>query len=82
MIVDDGGDLTLLIHWGVDAENEYEKSGQLPDPSTALSHEKDKHEVLKLLREHVPKKPSFFRNLAKHITGTSEETTTGVHRFE
>lgn len=43
---------------------------------------KDKKEMLTILRDHIPKKPNFFRKLAKNLVGVSEETTTGVHRLE
>lgn len=82
LIVDDGSDLTLLIHMGVDAENEYEKSETLPDPKNLPDNEKELKCVFTLLREHIPKKPDFFRKIAKNIVGVSEETTTGVHRLE
>jgi adenosylhomocysteinase len=82
LIVDDGGDLTLLVHMGVDAEIEYEKNEKLPDPSVAKSHERELKAILTLLRDNIPKRPSFFRKLAANIVGASEETTTGVHRLE
>ena len=80
MIVDDGSDLTMLVHMGVNAETEYEKSGTLPNPNTAT--DEDTREILKLLAEHVVKHKDFFRRVAKNIVGVSEETTTGVHRLE
>lgn len=82
MIVDDGGDLTLLIHLGVDAEIEYEKSQKLPDPNSVPHHDKELKCVMELLRDFVPKNPGFFRGVAKKMIGVSEETTTGVHRLE
>jgi adenosylhomocysteinase len=82
MIVDDGGDLTLLIHLGVDAEIEYEKSQKLPDPSSVPTNDKELKCVMELLRDFLPKNPSFFRGIAKNMIGVSEETTTGVHRLE
>ncbi|GAA3876579.1 adenosylhomocysteinase [Streptomyces sedi] len=75
MILDDGGDATLLLHKGV----EYEKSGQVPDVSTAESEE---HEViLKLLTRTVAETPRKWTQAASEIRGVTEETTTGVHRL-
>jgi adenosylhomocysteinase len=78
MIVDDGGDLTLLVHLGYKYELEYEKSGKLPDPSTA--HHKEEAVILKMLAEYIPKNPKKFTKIVKDIVGSSEETTTGVQR--
>ncbi|MCY0928829.1 adenosylhomocysteinase [Streptomyces sp. H27-H1] len=71
MILDDGGDATLLVHKGV----EYEKAGKVPDPSTAENHEMSL--VLELLHRTTLK----WSALAAEIRGVSEETTTGVHRL-
>ncbi|MET9470381.1 adenosylhomocysteinase, partial [Streptomyces sp. NPDC006544] len=71
MILDDGGDATLLVHKGV----EYEKAGQVPDPSTAENHEM--RVVLELLHRTTLK----WGAMAAEIRGVSEETTTGVHRL-
>jgi adenosylhomocysteinase len=78
IIVDDGGDLTLLIHLGHKYEIEYEQSGKLPDPSTA--HHKEEAVILRLLAEYIPQNPNKFRNMLKDLVGCSEETTTGVQR--
>lgn len=82
IIVDDGGDMTLLIHLGVDFENEYEKSGKLPDPNTLKEHDRETRAIYALLRDTIPNKPNFFRSIAKNLVGVSEETTTGVARLE
>jgi adenosylhomocysteinase len=75
MILDDGGDATLLVHLGV----EYEKAGEVPDPGTADS---DEHRViLELLTRSVAEEPQRFTAMAAVIKGVSEETTTGVHRL-
>jgi len=79
VIVDDGGDATLLIHMGVKAEEAYEKDGSLPDPSTGSSEEMEA--VLKILREKLQEDSNFWRPMAKRIKGVSEETTTGVMRL-
>ena len=78
-IVDDGGDATMLILQGTKWEEEYEKNGTLPDPTTATSE--DEESLLKLLRSIIPEDPKRFRNLAKNLVGVSEETTTGVQRL-
>ncbi len=79
IIVDDGGDATLLIHEGVKAEEAFEKDGTLPDPSSTDNAEFQV--VLELLKQKVQEDPSFFRRMAPHIRGVSEETTTGVLRL-
>jgi adenosylhomocysteinase len=78
-IVDDGGDATMMILQGIKWEEEYEKSGKLPDPTSV--HTEDEESLLKLLREVIPKDSKRFRRLAKAIVGVSEETTTGVQRL-
>ncbi|MEF9884500.1 adenosylhomocysteinase [Streptomyces sp. P9-A4] len=71
MILDDGGDATLLVHKGV----EYQKAGEVPDPSTA---ENDEHRViLELLRSTT----LDWAPIAAAVRGVTEETTTGVHRL-
>ena len=75
MLLDDGGDATLLIHKGV----EFEKAGYVPSPETADSEEYAI--ILQLLDKMIKQDGSFFTNLAPHVLGVSEETTTGVHRL-
>jgi len=79
MIVDDGGDATLLIHMGYDAEKAYAKDGTLPDPNAAKSEELAV--VLKLIREELETDPKRWHRIASMIKGVSEETTTGVMRL-
>ena len=75
MILDDGGDATMLVHKGV----EFEKAGVVPDPSTAESEE---FEVfLTLLTQSVAAAPTKWTEIASAIRGVTEETTTGVHRL-
>lgn len=75
MILDDGGDATLLVHNGV----RYEKDGKAPDPSTA---ENDEHRVvLELLNRTISGGSQKWTKLASEIRGVTEETTTGVHRL-
>jgi len=75
MLLDDGGDATLLIHKGV----EYEKTGVVPDPSTGESEEF--RVVLQLLTDSVANSPNKWTELAKGVMGVTEETTTGVMRL-
>jgi adenosylhomocysteinase len=75
MLLDDGGDLTLLIHKGV----EFEKAGKVPDPKTADNEEM--RFVLMTLQKSLANNPQRFTKLAAEIKGVSEETTTGVHRL-
>jgi len=79
MIVDDGGDDTLLIHEGVKAEAEYKKSGKLPDPST--TEDPEFKIVLRLLSTTIKANPNRWTKMAASVQGVSEETTTGVHRL-
>jgi adenosylhomocysteinase len=75
MILDDGGDATLLVHKGV----EFEAAGSVPNDSPTDSAEYKV--VLQLLRSIQERDNSFFTRIAKEIKGVSEETTTGVHRL-
>ena len=75
MILDDGGDATLLLHKGV----EYEKAGKVPDPTTASNQELAI--VLGLLQRTLKSDPTKWTRMAKGIRGVTEETTTGVKRL-
>jgi adenosylhomocysteinase len=75
MILDDGGDATLLVHKGV----EFEKSGAVPDPDQADSEEMQV--VLRLLQRCLTERPGYWSTIANGIKGVTEETTTGVHRL-
>ncbi|WP_030326708.1 adenosylhomocysteinase [Streptomyces flavochromogenes] len=75
MILDDGGDATLLVHKGV----EFEKAGSAPDPATADSEEYGY--ILRLLNRTLGENPQKWTQLASEIRGVTEETTTGVHRL-
>jgi adenosylhomocysteinase len=74
LILDDGGDATLLIHLGCDAEK---------DPSILDRKADSKEEAILLasIKRMLAKEPHFYSNVAKNIIGVSEETTTGVHRL-
>ena len=75
MILDDGGDATLLVHKGV----EFEKAGAVPDPDSADSEEFKV--VLRLLRRTLSEDPQRWTRIGAGIQGVTEETTTGVHRL-
>src|SRR3954447_574560 len=75
MILDDGGDATLLVHKGA----EFEREGAVPEPSEDDSEEWTV--VLGLLSASLEKEPSRWTNVAAGIQGVTEETTTGVHRL-
>jgi len=79
ILVDDGGDATLLILEGAKAEAAFEKDGTLPDPSKGASP--DERVVLQLIKDKLQDDPSFWRSMIPYIKGVSEETTTGVHRL-
>ena len=75
LILDDGGDLTLLVHKGA----EFEKAGKVPDP--ASTNVEEMKVILTLLGKSLKADSQRFSKLAKEIKGVSEETTTGVHRL-
>jgi adenosylhomocysteinase len=75
MILDDGGDATLLVHKGV----EFERAGAVPDPASADSEEF--RIVLELLQRSLEEDPQRWTKIAAQIKGVTEETTTGVHRL-
>jgi adenosylhomocysteinase len=75
MILDDGGDATLLVHKGV----EYEAAGEVPDPTSASNPELAI--VLGLLQRSLKSDPQKWTRMAKQIKGVTEETTTGVKRL-
>src|SRR5947209_1130085 len=75
MLLDDGGDATLLVHKGV----EFERAGAVPDPAGADSEEF--RIVLELLERSLADDPAKWTRIAEGIKGVTEETTTGVHRL-
>merc|ERR1719265_996932 len=79
MIVDDGGDATLLIHEGVKREAEFAKSGAIPDPASTDNEEFKC--VLSIIRDTLKTDPKKWTKMAEACVGVSEETTTGVHRL-
>ena len=76
LLLDDGGDATLLVHKGA----EFEKAGKVP----AFNPSEDPEEwgvILNLLRRTIAESPDRWSRTAAGIRGVSEETTTGVHRL-
>merc|ERR1712232_275402 len=80
LIVDDGGDATLLIHKGKELEEKFAKDGTLPDPNETNNPEFKC--VLNLIRQSIQQNPKKWTNMAANWKGVSEETTTGVHRLK
>jgi adenosylhomocysteinase len=74
LIVDDGGDATLMIHRGYDAE---EDASVLDIPAGG----EDEEELNKILKRILRENPARWHNAAEKLKGVSEETTTGVHRL-
>lgn len=74
LIVDDGGDATLLIHKGYAAEND---ADTLNVEATSV----EETEILNILKETLAQEPNKWHNTVKEWKGVSEETTTGVHRL-
>ena len=78
MILDDGGDATLLVHKGV----EYEKTGVVPTvEDDDLSVSEEYRVILDTLRRALAEDPQRWTTVARDIRGVTEETTTGVHRL-
>jgi adenosylhomocysteinase len=75
MILDDGGDATLLVHLGVQSE----KAGAAPDPGTATSTEQ--RIIFQLLNDSLAEDTERWSRIANELKGVTEETTTGVHRL-
>ena len=75
MILDDGGDATLLVHKGA----EFEKAGAVPEPK-ADDNEEWKA-ILGLLKRNLESNPGKWQAIAESVKGVTEETTTGVHRL-
>ena len=75
MILDDGGDATLLVHLGLDME----KSGVAPDPATAASHEQKI--IFDVLNASLKQSKDRWTKISAEIKGVTEETTTGVLRL-
>jgi adenosylhomocysteinase len=81
LLVDDGGDATLLIHEGVKAEREFAKLGIYPDPETTTNEEFKL--VLKVIKRGLEAgHHNKWTKIAERLIGVSEETTTGVFRLD
>jgi adenosylhomocysteinase len=76
LIVDDGGDATLLVHKGI----EFEKAGKVPEWNPEIDSE-EWGVILELLRRSIDARPGTWTKIANGLRGVSEETTTGVHRL-
>jgi adenosylhomocysteinase len=76
LLLDDGGDATLLVHRGV----EFEKAARVP-PHNPVTDSEECGVILDLLRTELTKHPQRWTNVAAGLRGVSEETTTGVHRL-
>ncbi len=74
LIVDDGGDATLLVHRGCNAEKD-------PSLLDAPTDNKELRIINELLKETLQKEPGFWSKVVEGLKGVSEETTTGVHRL-
>ena len=80
ILVDDGGDATLLIHEGVKAERAFAKLNELPDPEKYDNAEFK--QVIRIIREGLQAGlTDKWTKMSKKLIGVSEETTTGVHRL-
>ncbi|MEY4639869.1 MAG: hypothetical protein RLY13_867 [Actinomycetota bacterium] len=75
MILDDGGDATLLVHKG----REFELAGSVP--ATGVDDSEEYAVILELLRKSIAADSTRFTRIAEEVKGVSEETTTGVHRL-
>lgn len=79
-IVDDGGDMTMMLLEGMKWEKAYKENGSLPDPETCDSE--DAAGLYRLLRKIIPSDTNRFHRLSAQVKGLSEETTTGVLRLK
>merc|ERR1719456_2234129 len=80
LLVDDGGDATLLMHKGKELEEKYAKDGSLPDPASTDNAEFKC--ILQVLRDSIQADKTKYTRMAAACHGVSEETTTGVHRLK
>jgi len=80
LLVDDGGDATLLIHKGKELEAKFAKDGSLPDPASTTNPEFKC--ILQLLKDSIQADATKYTRMAAACHGVSEETTTGVHRLK
>jgi adenosylhomocysteinase len=79
-IVDDGGDMTMMLMDGMKWEKKYVETKQLPDPESVTGD--DERALYAFFKEVIPQDPTRFARLSANVKGVSEETTTGVHRLK
>lgn len=80
ILVDDGGDATLLIHEGVKAERNFAKMGEIPNPDNYDNLEFK--QIIRIIKEGLEAGlTTKWTKMAERLIGVSEETTTGVHRL-
>ncbi len=79
LIVDDGGDATLMLHLGYEMEKKYKETGVMPEMPEGLVGEE--LALNKVLHAAIREDANFWSSRIGHIRGVSEETTTGVHRL-
>ncbi|KAL3727109.1 hypothetical protein ACJRO7_031933 [Eucalyptus globulus] len=79
LIIDDGGDATLLIHEGVKAEEAYESTGNLPDP--ASTNNPELQILLTIIRDGLETDPRRYHKMKERLVGVSEATATAVERL-
>ena len=75
MLLDDGGDATMMVHLGT----QYEAAGKVPAPKK--NDQEDWAELLKCLKRSLETDPTRWTEIGKNVKGVTEETTTGVHRL-
>merc|ERR1711943_90745 len=80
LIIDDGGDATMLIHKGKEFEEKFAKDKSLPDPESTSNPEFKV--VLQTIKDSIAVDPLKWTKMAAVVKGVSEETTTGVHRLK
>jgi adenosylhomocysteinase len=79
LLVDDGGDATLLMHEGVKYERIFAKTGDLPNPDDFSN--KEFKCIINIIRKTLQETPQKWTKMVAKLIGLSEETTTGVHRL-
>jgi adenosylhomocysteinase len=79
LIVDDGGDATLMVILGLEAEKKLAETGEVVNPEKTTSE--DEFFLFNTIKQALARDPKFFSKISKDLKGVSEETTTGVHRL-
>jgi len=80
IIVDDGGDMTLLIHEGYEWEKKFAATGAMPNPDE-YDVKNEMHHLLTIVKRCLATNPKKWHGYVSRLVGVSEETTTGVHRL-